>query len=90
MHMVQMSFMQIIGMAVMANRRVAAVKPVFMGMVGMVLLGARGHCAPQVIGPCSESEIASSVKANSLFCYIGNLAIKLLRHRRISRVWKPL
>jgi hypothetical protein len=42
-HMVQMAIMQIIDMAVMANRRMPTVRAMRMDMIGMVLLGAGGH-----------------------------------------------
>jgi hypothetical protein len=43
MHMVQMSIMQIINVACVANSRVPAVGTMFMRMVGMVLLDAGAH-----------------------------------------------
>src|SRR6476661_3895165 len=43
MHMVKMALVKIVHMAVMANRGVSAVWAVLVGVVGMALLGARGH-----------------------------------------------
>ena len=43
MHMVKMTVVQIVDMAIMANGGMSAVRAVLMGMVGMVLLGASGH-----------------------------------------------
>jgi hypothetical protein len=43
MNMVEMTIVQIIDMAIMANRRMPAVGAMLMSMVRMVLLVARGH-----------------------------------------------
>ena len=43
MHVVQMTVMRIVDMALVANRRMPAVGAVVVGMVGMVLLGTGGH-----------------------------------------------
>ena len=43
MHVVEMAIVQIVHMTIMANCRVAAVRAMLMGMVGMVLLGTGGH-----------------------------------------------
>jgi hypothetical protein len=43
MHVVQMTVMQIIDMAVMTNRRMTAVGAMLVGMVGMVVFGTGGH-----------------------------------------------
>jgi len=45
-HVVEMAVMKIVNMAVMANRRVPAVRAMLVGMVGMVLLGAGDHEIP--------------------------------------------
>lgn len=45
-HMVQMAIVQVINMAVMPNRSVAAVRTVPMSVVGMMLLGAGYHDIP--------------------------------------------
>ena len=42
MHMVKMAVVKIVDMAIMANRGVSAVGTVLMGMVGVMLLDARG------------------------------------------------
>ena len=42
-HMVQMAIVQIIDMAVMANRRMPTARAMRMDVIGMVLLGAGGH-----------------------------------------------
>jgi hypothetical protein len=42
-HVMEMAIVQIVHMTIMANRRVAAVRAMLMGVVGMVLLGAGGH-----------------------------------------------
>jgi hypothetical protein len=43
MHVVEMAVMNIVDVAIMADRRMAAGRSVLMGMVGMVLLGTGGH-----------------------------------------------
>jgi hypothetical protein len=43
MRVVQMTVMEIVNVAIMANRRVSAVRAMLMGMVGMSLLGTGGH-----------------------------------------------
>jgi hypothetical protein len=43
MNMVEMTVVQIIDMAIMANRRMAAVGTMSVSMIRMVLLVARGH-----------------------------------------------
>jgi hypothetical protein len=42
-HVVQMTVMNIVNVAIMTDRRMAAGRSVLMGMVGMVLLGTGGH-----------------------------------------------
>jgi hypothetical protein len=42
-HMVEMAIMNIVHMAVMANRGVPAIRAMLMSVVGMVFLGASGH-----------------------------------------------
>jgi hypothetical protein len=42
-HMVEMTVVKIIHMAVMTNRRVPAIRAMLMSMVGMVFLGTCGH-----------------------------------------------
>ena len=42
-HVVEMAIVKIVHMTIMANRRVAAVRAMLMGVVRMVLLGAGGH-----------------------------------------------
>jgi uncharacterized protein YjiS (DUF1127 family) len=41
--MMEMTIVEIIDMAIMADRRVPAVRTMLVGMVGMMLLGAGGH-----------------------------------------------
>jgi hypothetical protein len=43
MHVMEMAVMNIVDVAIMADRRMAAGRSVLMGMVGMVLLGTGGH-----------------------------------------------
>jgi hypothetical protein len=49
-HMVQMTIVKVIYMAIMPNPRVAAARAMLMEVVGMVLLNASGHF------PCSLIE----------------------------------
>jgi hypothetical protein len=52
-HVVEMAIMKIVHMAVMANRRVPAVRAMLMGVVGMVILSANGHDLPFLsLQPC--------------------------------------
>jgi hypothetical protein len=59
-HVVEMAIVQIIDVAVMANRGVPAIRAMLMGMVGVVLLGASGHrqCSSLVPGLSSAPPIA--------------------------------
>src|SRR5919197_1447640 len=43
MHVMEMAIVKIVDVVAMANRGVAAARPMLMGVVGMVLLGAGGH-----------------------------------------------
>jgi hypothetical protein len=43
MHVVQMTVMEIVNVAIMADRRMSAVRAMLMRMVGMSLLGTGGH-----------------------------------------------
>ena len=43
-HVVEMAIVQIIDVAVMANRGVPAIRAMLMGVVGMVFLGTCVHC----------------------------------------------
>src|ERR1700720_1754339 len=51
-HVVEMAIVQIIDVAVMANRGVPAIRAMLMRMVGVVFLGASGHqqCSSLVLG----------------------------------------
>jgi hypothetical protein len=68
MHMVEMAVVKIIHMAVMANRGVPTVLAMLMGVVGMMLLGARGHDFPSFIyNPTGPSVIPSLRQVPSRF-----------------------
>jgi hypothetical protein len=43
-HVVEMSIVEIVHVAAMADRRVPAIRAMPVGMVGVVFLGACGHC----------------------------------------------
>jgi hypothetical protein len=45
-HVVQVAVVEVVDMAIVANRRMPAVWTVLVAMVGMVLLGAGGHVFP--------------------------------------------
>jgi hypothetical protein len=51
-HVVEMAIVQIIDVAVMANRGVPAIRAMLMRVVGVVFLGASGHqqCSSRVLG----------------------------------------
>jgi hypothetical protein len=51
-HVVEMAIVQIVHVAVMANRRVSACRAMLVSMIGMVFLGAVGHrqCSSLVLG----------------------------------------
>jgi hypothetical protein len=50
-HMVEMTIVKIVHMAVMANRGVPAFRAMAMGVVGMVFLGASGHRQRSLLAP---------------------------------------
>jgi len=43
MHVVEMAVVKVVHMAIMANRSVPAVRPMLVGVIGMMLLGAGRH-----------------------------------------------
>src|ERR1700730_7988202 len=51
-HVVEMAVVQIVHVAVMANRGVPAIRAMLMRVVGVVFLGASGHqqCSSRVLG----------------------------------------
>jgi hypothetical protein len=53
-HVMEMTIVKIVHMAVMANRRVPALRAMHMSVVGMVFLGASGHrqCSSLVCARC--------------------------------------
>jgi hypothetical protein len=65
-HMVEMAVVKIIQMAVMANRGVPAFRAMLMSVVGMVFLGACGHCRCSLpaLG-CSEAPSFRSTRVSA-------------------------